>query len=33
MSTLKPWYRIMTPREDLRDGQPRDASEFTESGR
>lgn len=26
--TLKPWYKIVTPREDLRDGRPLDASEF-----
>ncbi len=25
---LKPWYRVITPREDLRDGRPLDASEF-----
>jgi hypothetical protein len=25
---LKPWYKIVTPREDLRDGRPLDASEF-----
>ena len=25
---LKPWYRAMTPREDLREGRPLDASEF-----
>jgi len=25
---LKPWYRVVTPREDLRDGKPLDASEF-----
>jgi hypothetical protein len=25
---LKPWYKVMTPREDLRDGRPLDASEF-----
>lgn len=25
---LKPWYRVVTPREDLRDGRPLDASEF-----
>ena len=26
--TLKPWYRVVTPREDLREGKPLDASEF-----
>ncbi len=25
---LKPWYKIATPREDLRDDKPLDASEF-----
>jgi len=25
---VKPWYRIVTPREDLRDDRPLDASEF-----
>jgi hypothetical protein len=25
---LKPWYKVVTPREDLRDGNPLDASEF-----
>ena len=25
---LKPWYKIFTPREDLREGKPLDASEF-----
>ncbi len=25
---LKPWYKIVTPREDLRDDRPLDASEF-----
>lgn len=25
---MKPWYKIITPREDLRDGKPLDASEF-----
>lgn len=24
----KPWYKLATPREDLRDGRPLDASEF-----
>ena len=28
MGTLKPWYKIVEPREDLRDGRPLDASEF-----
>jgi len=25
---MKPWYKVVTPREDLRDGKPLDASEF-----
>lgn len=25
---LKPWYKVITPREDLREGRPLDASEF-----
>ena len=25
---LQPWYKVITPREDLRDGKPLDASEF-----
>jgi hypothetical protein len=25
---LKPWYKIVTPREDLREGRPLDSSEF-----
>ncbi|MGC9965738.1 MAG: DUF499 domain-containing protein [Syntrophobacteraceae bacterium] len=25
---LKPWYKVVTPREDLRNGRPLDASEF-----
>jgi hypothetical protein len=25
---LKPWYKVVTPREDLRDDKPLDASEF-----
>ena len=25
---LKPWYKVITPREDLREGRPIDASEF-----
>jgi hypothetical protein len=25
---LKPWHRVVTPREDLREGKPLDASEF-----
>lgn len=25
---LKPWYKVVTPREDLRQGKPLDASEF-----
>ena len=26
--TIKPWYKIVTPREDLREGRPLDAAEF-----
>ena len=25
---IKPWYRVVTPREDLREGKPLDAAEF-----
>lgn len=28
MAALKPWYNVVTPREDLREGRPLDASEF-----
>lgn len=28
MPKLKPWYKVVTPREDLREGKPLDASEF-----
>lgn len=28
MAALKPWYNVVTPREDLREGKPLDASEF-----
>ena len=28
MAKLKPWYKVITPREDLREGKPLDASEF-----
>src|SRR6266508_2313305 len=28
MAALKPWYKVVTPREDLREGKPLDASEF-----
>src|SRR6266542_163118 len=28
MMALKPWYKVVTPREDLREGKPLDASEF-----
>src|ERR1700722_17233142 len=28
MTKLKPWYQVVTPREDLRDNRPLDASEF-----
>src|SRR5688572_12711621 len=25
---MKPWYKVVTPREDLREGKPLDAAEF-----
>ncbi len=28
MTALKPWYKVVTPRADLREGRPLDASEF-----
>ncbi len=28
MVALKPWYKVVSPRQDLRDGKPLDASEF-----
>ena len=28
MAILKPWYKVVTPREDLRESRPLDASEF-----
>lgn len=28
MTKLKPWYQVVTPREDLRENRPMDASEF-----
>jgi len=28
VAALKPWYKVVTPREDLREGKPLDASEF-----
>ena len=28
MPISKPWYKVVTPREDLREGKPLDASEF-----
>jgi len=28
VSKLKPWYQVVTPREDLRENRPMDASEF-----
>lgn len=28
MAKLKPWYQAVTPREDLRENRPLDASEF-----
>lgn len=28
MALLKPWYKVVTPREDLREARPLDASEF-----
>jgi predicted AAA+ superfamily ATPase len=26
--SMKPWYKVATPREDLREGRPLDAAEF-----
>ena len=26
--SVKPWYKVVTPREDLREGKPLDAAEF-----
>jgi hypothetical protein len=26
--SIKPWYKVATPREDLREGRPLDAAEF-----
>src|SRR5215204_418142 len=28
MAKLRPWYQVITPREDLRENRPLDASEF-----
>jgi hypothetical protein len=28
MAELKPWYKVVTPREDLRENRPLEASEF-----
>jgi hypothetical protein len=28
MAKIQPWYKVVTPREDLREGKPLDASEF-----
>ena len=28
MARLKPWYQVIVPREDLREGKPLDAAEF-----
>jgi hypothetical protein len=28
MAKLKPWFHVVAPREDLREGKPLDASEF-----
>jgi predicted AAA+ superfamily ATPase len=28
MLAIKPWYKVVTPREDLREGRPLDAAEF-----
>ncbi len=28
MAALKPWYKVVTPGEDLRESRPLDASEF-----
>jgi hypothetical protein len=25
---VNPWYKVVTPREDLREGKPLDAAEF-----
>lgn len=30
MANLKSWYKLVTPREDLREGKPLDASEFAD---
>jgi len=32
LAKLKPWYKVVTPREDLREGKPLDASEFAVMG-
>ena len=28
MAKIQPWYKVVTPREDLREGKPLDAAEF-----
>jgi len=28
MAKLQPWYKVITPREDLREERPLDAAEF-----
>src|SRR5206468_6681626 len=28
MAKIKPWYQVISPREDLREGKPLDAAEF-----
>lgn len=28
MAKLRPWHQVITPREDLRENRPLDASEF-----
>ena len=28
---LRPWHEVYTPREDLREGKPLDASEFADN--
>ena len=28
MAKLRPWYQVVTPREDLRENRPLDTSEF-----
>ena len=28
MAKIQPWYKVVTPREDVREGKPLDAAEF-----